>query len=139
MMEGEMVMVGKRKADEGTSSGGPAGASQTLLSPKLRRLAQTVIPFHAVVELRKMEDEEAEEVGKMSVLPPNELIGLGSPVLDIEVCKSWEDAARRALMKRCGLNVEAFFKSVRPSEQNRVEFYSSWILKYRSLAGSKRT
>jgi hypothetical protein len=152
MMEGEMVMVGKRKADEGTSSGGPAGTSQTLLSPKLRRLAQTVIPFHAVVELRRMEDEEAEKVTKMGILPPNELIGLGSPVLDIVmgyldqkslknsrgVCKSWEDAARRALMKQCGLNVEAFFNGVRPSEQNRVEFYSSWILKYRSLAGSKR-
>jgi hypothetical protein len=152
MMEGELVMVGKRKADEGTSSGGPAGTSQTLLPPKLRRLAQTVIPFHAVVELRRIEDEEAEEVTKMGVLPPNELIGLGSPVLDIlmgyldekslkvcrEVCKSWEDAGRRALMKRCGLNVEAFFKSVRPSEHNQVELYSSWILKYRSLAGSKR-
>jgi hypothetical protein len=155
MMEGEMVLVGKRKADEGegTSEGGPAGASQTLLSPKLRRLAQTVIPFHAVVELRRIEDEEAEEVTKMSVLPPNELIGLGSPVLDIlmgyldqkslkncrQVCKSWEDAARRALMKRCGLYVEAFFKSVRPSEQNRVELYSSWSLYYnRSIGGRKR-
>jgi hypothetical protein len=145
MMEGEMVMVGKRKADEGTSSSS-AG------SPKLKRLAQPDIPFHAVVELRRMEDEEAEEVTKMSVLPPNELIGLGSPVLDIvmdyldekslkkcrQVCKSWEDAARRALVKQCGLNVEAFFKSVRASEHNQVEFYSSWILKYRSLAGSKR-
>jgi hypothetical protein len=73
-MEGEMVMVGNKKADEGTSSGGPAGASQ---------MAQTVIPFRAVVELRRMEDEEAEEVTRKSVLPPNELIGLGSPVLNI--------------------------------------------------------
>jgi hypothetical protein len=80
---------------------------------------------------------------------PNELIGFGSPVLDIlmgsldqnslkncrGVCKSWEDAARRALMKRCGPQVEAFFKAVRPSEQNRVELYSSWIFEYKSLAG----
>jgi hypothetical protein len=76
MMEGEMVMVGKRKAEEGTSAGGPEGASQTLLSPKLRSLAQTVIPFLAVIKLRRIEDEEAEKAGKMSVLPPNELIGL---------------------------------------------------------------
>jgi hypothetical protein len=145
MMEGEMVMVGKGKADEGTSSSSGG-------SPKLKRLAHPDIPFHAVVKLRRMEDDEAEKVGKMSVLPPNELIGLGSPVLDIlmgyldgkslkncrGVCKSWEDAARRALMKRCGLYVEAFFKSVIPSEHNRVELYSSWILKYRSLVGRKR-
>jgi hypothetical protein len=143
MMEGEMAMVGKRKADEGTSSGGPTGASQ---------MSQTVIPFHAVVKLRRIEDEEAEEATRKSFRPPNELIGLGSPVLDIlmgyldekslkncrQVCKSWKDAARRALMKQCGLNVEAFFKSVRPSEHNQVELYSSWILKYRSPAGSKR-
>jgi hypothetical protein len=152
MMEGEMVMVGKRKADEGTSAGGPAGTSQTLLSPKLRRLAQTVIPFHAVVKLRRIEDEEAEEVTRKSVLPPNELIGLGSPVLDIlmgyldekslknsrGVCKSWEDAARRTLMKRCGLDVEAFFRAVRPSEQNRVELYSSWSFKYNSSPGGSK-
>jgi hypothetical protein len=83
---------------------------------------------------------------------PNELIGFGSPVLDIlmgslderslkncrGVCKSWEDAARRALMKRCGLQIEAFFKAAIPSEQNRVELYSSWIFEYKSLAGRKR-
>jgi hypothetical protein len=106
MMEGEMVMVGKRKADEGTSSS--AG------SPKLKRSAHPDIPFHAVVKLKRMEDEEAEKVTRKSVLPSNELIGLGSPVLDIVmgyldekslkncrgVCKSWEDAARRALMHR---------------------------------------
>jgi hypothetical protein len=145
-------MVGKMKADERTSPGGPAGGTQTLLSPKLRRLAQTVIPFHAVVELRRIEDEEAEEVTRKSVLPPNELIGLGSPVLDIlmgylddkslkncrGVCNSWEDAARRALMKRSGLDVEPFFKSLRPSEQNRVEFYSSWSFEYNSSPGGNK-
>jgi hypothetical protein len=143
-------MVGKRKAGGGTSQ---ERQPLRLLSPKLKRLAQTVTPFQAEVKLTRLEDEEAEKVTKMSVIPPNELIGLGSPVLDTlmgyldekslkncrEVCKSWEDAARRALMKQCGLNVEAFFKSVRPSEQNRVELYSSWILEYNlSLAGSKR-
>jgi hypothetical protein len=179
MMEGELVMVGKRKADEGTSAGEPAGASQTLLPPKLRRLAQTVTPFHAVVKLRRMEDEEAEEVTRKSVLPPNdednaasvkkmarlssssvigaqqpnELIVLGSPdLLPIvmsfmdqkslkncrQVCQSWEDAARRTLMKRCDLDVEAFFRAVRPSEQNRVELYSSWSFEYNSSPGGSK-
>jgi hypothetical protein len=148
------MMVGKRKAGGGTSQ---ERQTLRLLSPKLTRLDQTVTPFHD------------EEVAKMSILPPNELIGLGSPILDIVmgyldvnslkkcrgVCKSWEDAARRALMMKCGLNVLKFFKSsdamrcslyvdtlfrtVRPSEQNRVELYSSWILEYNlSLAGSNR-
>jgi hypothetical protein len=73
---------------------------------------------------------------------PKELIGFGSPVLDIlmgsldenslknfrRVCKSWEDAARRVLMKRCGLKLEAFWNNLGWSEAyHRVELYSSWI------------
>jgi hypothetical protein len=84
---------------------------------------------------------EASEETRLCVLP-NELIGLGSPVLDIlmdflpekslkncrQVCSSWEDAARRSLMKQCGLNVQAFFLNVRRSELSGVELYSSWIV-----------
>jgi hypothetical protein len=77
---------------------------------------------------------------------PNELIVLGSPdflpivmsFLDRnslkncrQVCKSWEDAARRALMKRCDLNVGAFFTNVRQSNQHhRAQLFSSWKLDY---------
>jgi hypothetical protein len=85
--------------------------------------------------------------------PPNELIVLGSPVLlpivmsfldrnslnnCRQVCQSWEDAARRTLMKRCDLDVEAFFRAVRPSEQNRVELYSSWSFEYNSSPGGSK-
>jgi hypothetical protein len=85
--------------------------------------------------------------------PPNELIVLGSPdLLPIvmsfldqnalnncrQVCKSWEDAARKTLMKRCDLDVEAFFRAVRPSEQNRVELYSSWSFEYNSSPGGSK-
>jgi hypothetical protein len=144
-------------ASEGTSEGGrstsgtPRGRQPLRLSPELERLAGTVIPFQAVVNLRRIEDEEAEEVARRAVLLPIELIRLGSLVLDIlmsfldekslkncrQVCSGWEDAARWALMKQCGLNVQAFFLHVRPSEQNAVELYSSWIWEYkRSLAAS---
>jgi hypothetical protein len=95
-------------------------------------------------------DEEAS-AGKMARMrsvrapsPPNELIQFGSPVLDIvmdflgseslkncaEVCKSWAEAARKALRKRCSLDVNAFFMKMKLSELYRVEFYSSWILNY---------
>jgi hypothetical protein len=58
---------------------------------------------------------------------PNELIVLGSPVLlpivmsfldrnslnnCRQVCKNWEDAARKTLMMRCDLDVGTFFSEL---------------------------
>jgi hypothetical protein len=100
------------------------------------------------------DEDNVASVGKMARMnsssvigePPNELIVLGSadflPIvmsfLDEKslkncrgVCKSWEDAARRTLMKRCSLNVEAFFTNVRQSKQHhRAQLFSSWKLDY---------
>jgi hypothetical protein len=101
------------------------------------------------------DEDNAASVGKMARMnsssvigaqqPPNELIVLGSPVLlpivmsfldrnSLEncrqVCQSWEDAARRTLMKRCDLNVQAFFTNVRQSKQHRAQLFSSWKLDY---------
>jgi hypothetical protein len=138
------AVLGKKKASKGSSSEAPRGRRWMRLwlpSTKLKRVAQTNA---ADINLKRIEDNE--EVTKMIVLPPNELIAFGSPVLDIlmgllnknslkkcrGVCKSWEDAARRALMKQqCGLKLEAFLmNNVRRSEKYRVELFSSWILKY---------
>jgi hypothetical protein len=105
------------------------------------------IPFQAAVKLRRIEEEEAEEVVKRSILPSNELIAFGSNVLynimeflDDEslkscrqVCKSWENAARRSLMKECGVDVEELFQNAKQSEWNQIEMYSSWIINYKSL------
>jgi hypothetical protein len=108
------------------------------------------------------DEDNAASVGKMARMrsssviatqQPNELIVLGSPdLLPIvmnfldqnslnncrQVCQSWEDAARKTLMKRCDLDVEAFFRAVRPSEQNRVELYSSWSFEYNSSPGGSK-
>jgi hypothetical protein len=137
------AVLGKKKASKGSSSEAPRGRRWLRLwlpSTKLKTVAQTNA---ADINLKRIEDNE--EVTKMIVLPPNELIAFGSPVLDIlmgllnqkslkkcrGVCKSWEDAARRALMKQqCGLKLEAFLlNNVRRSAKYRVELFSSWILK----------
>jgi hypothetical protein len=76
--------------------------------------------------------------------PPNEFIALGSPVLRIlmsfldnktlknsrQVCKSWEDTARRTLMTRADLNIQSIMNNLPQSEYGRVELYSSWVLEY---------
>jgi hypothetical protein len=91
-------------------------------------------------------------VTRRSVLPPNELLGLESPILDIvmgmldmeslkncrHVCQSWEDVARRALVKECALKVGDFFDTVRPSGRHRAELYSSWILENGNWSNSIR-
>jgi hypothetical protein len=139
------AVLGKKQASKGSSSEARRGRRLWLQlwlpSTKLKRIAQTNA---ADINLKRIEDKE--EVTKMIVLPPNELIAFGSPVLDIlmgllnenslkkcrGVCKSWEDAARRALMKQqCGLKLEAFLlNNTRRSGKYRVELFSSWILKY---------
>jgi hypothetical protein len=151
-------MAGKKRARDATLARSSMSASPLqgqrlrLLSPKLKRLTRTFIPFDAAVSLRRIEEEEAEVVARKSVLPSNELIGLGSPVLDIvmgflddkslkncrHVCKSWEEAARRALMKGCGLNVGELLENVRPSERYRVELFTSWILENGNWSNSIR-
>jgi hypothetical protein len=104
--------------------------------------------------ITNIDEEKDSSVGKLARMsstsnvnvsrPPCELISFGSLVLDIvmdyldekslkncrQVCKSWEEAARRALMKRCDLNVQKFYNNVEPSGRNRVELYTSWILDY---------
>jgi hypothetical protein len=124
----------------------PSSSSETLPSSS-KRLAITNID----------EEEKDSSVGKVARMcstsnvivsrdppPPCELISFRSLVLDIvmdylddkslkncrQVCKSWEEAARSALMKRCDLNVQKFYNNVEPSERNRVELYTSWILDY---------
>jgi hypothetical protein len=136
-------LLGKKKTSKGTSRG-RRWMRRWLRSPMLKRLAQTDLPLNAA-PVNIEDNEEAEEETKMSFFPPNELIGLGSPVLDIvmglldqnslkncrEVCSSWEDAARRALVKQCGLKLESFLlNDMRGSEKYRAELYSSWILNY---------
>jgi hypothetical protein len=111
-------------------------------------LAPYVMPFQATVKLRRIEEEEAEEEVRRSILPSNELIAFGSTVLDNimdfldkeslmscrQVCRSWEIAARRTLMKECGIKVEELFENER---HNQVELYSSWIINYKSLPNEK--
>jgi hypothetical protein len=81
------VLGKKKKAREASATSGTPGRGRRrmrlwLPSPKLKRFAQTDIPSNASpVNLRRIEDNE--EVTKMSFFPPYELIGLGSPVLDI--------------------------------------------------------
>jgi hypothetical protein len=59
----DITDAGEGTSEGGRSTSGTARGRQPLqLSPELERLAQTVIPFHAVVNLRRIEDEEAEEV-----------------------------------------------------------------------------
>jgi hypothetical protein len=135
-------VLGKKKAGKRTPAGGTRRGRRWLRlwlpSMKLKTVAQTNA---ADINLKRIEDNE---VTKMIVLPPNELIAFGSPVLDIlmgllnentlkkcrGMCKSWEDAARRALMKQqYGLKLEAFLlNNGRRSEKYRVELFSSWIL-----------
>jgi hypothetical protein len=72
------AVLGKKKASKGSSSEAPRGRRWLRLwlpSTKLKTVAQTNA---ADVNLKRIEDNE--EVTKMIVLPPNELIAFGSPV-----------------------------------------------------------
>jgi hypothetical protein len=95
---------------------------------------------------RKMEEaSSSSSSARLSVLPLNELVAFRSPILDIvmgyvedtnslkscrQVCSSWEEAAREALMSKSALNVTQFLNNVEPVGQARVGLYSSWILDY---------
>jgi hypothetical protein len=96
-----------------------------------------------LLQAMEIDDDVMEDVNVNMTLP-NELICLGSPVLDLvmsfldkdslktcrQVCGSWEDAARRSLMKLTDLKVFEFFNNVSQSDYQRVELFSSWILEY---------
>jgi hypothetical protein len=120
----------------------PSSPSETLPSSSKRL---------AITNIDEERDSSVGKVARMSSTsnvnvssPPCELISFGSLVLDIvmdylddkslkscrQVCKSWEEAARSALMKRCDLDVQKFYNKVEPSERSRVELYTSWILHY---------
>jgi hypothetical protein len=123
----------------------PSSSSETLPSSSKRL---------AITNIDEEKDSSVGKVARMSSTsnvivsrdppPPCELISFRSLVLDIvmdylddkslkncrQVCKSWEEAARSALMKRCDLDVKSFYNNVEPSERSRVELYTSWILDY---------
>jgi hypothetical protein len=95
--------------------------------------------------MRIMEEELMELSARMSVLPLNELVAFGSPVLELvmgyvedsnslkscrAVCSSWEEAARKALMNKSAMHVTHFLHNVEGVEQDRVRLYSGWILDY---------
>jgi hypothetical protein len=163
--------MGGKKKEEPTSTTCPAGAgaasslslssssSAQLKKQKISSADGGTIIAHldanddvvATTLLQAMEtDDVREDVNVNITLPlppaplPNELICLGSPILDLvmsfldkdslktcrQVCGSWEDAARRSLMKLTDLKVLEFFNNVSQSDYQRVELYSSWILEY---------